>query len=179
MQQEQPMGTLLRNGDRLGVRYERQLAHPPAKVWRAITESEHLRQWMPCDIVGERREGAAIELPFWPDHVAKYGLEESLTGTIRIWDPRRVFEWTWDRDLLRWELTPARGGTLLVFTTWLGEPDAEGAWQTAAGYHICLDQLIELLDTGSVAVRLIDRETTAWEARYEEALGQLGAASSS
>ena len=68
------LGTVERGEDGYVVRFERQLHHPREKVWRAITESEHLVHWMPCDIVGERRAGAAIELPFWPAHVEKYGI---------------------------------------------------------------------------------------------------------
>ena len=30
----------------------RDLPHPPAKVWRALTEPEHLREWAPFDAVG-------------------------------------------------------------------------------------------------------------------------------
>jgi uncharacterized protein YndB with AHSA1/START domain len=106
----------------LRVRFERHFNHDRAKVWRALTESEHLTSWMPCDIVGERRAGARIELPFWPDHVEKYGLDAApLHGEIRVWDPPSVFEWTWETDVLRWGLTPENGGTNLRFTTWLAD----------------------------------------------------------
>src|SRR5438874_1966023 len=27
----------------------RELSHPPAKVWKALTEPEHLREWAPFD----------------------------------------------------------------------------------------------------------------------------------
>ena len=110
---------------------------------------------MPCDIVGERRAGARIELPFWPDHVEKYGLDAApLHGEIRVWDPPSVFEWTWETDVLRWELTPEDGGTHLRFTTWLAD-DPGGAADAAAGYHVCLANLEELLDTGQR--RALDR----------------------
>ncbi len=41
------------------------------------------------------------------------------------------------------------------------------AANTAAGYHVCLDHLVELLDTGS-APPLVDADTTPWEQRYSE-----------
>jgi Activator of Hsp90 ATPase homolog 1-like protein len=59
----QPMGEVMRDRDKWVLRYERVLRHAPEKVWAALTESEHLRHWMPCDIVGERGEGADLELP--------------------------------------------------------------------------------------------------------------------
>ena len=44
---DQPMGTVLHDGERWGLRYERLLRHPPDKVWAGLTESEHLKHWMP------------------------------------------------------------------------------------------------------------------------------------
>ena len=151
------------------VQFERRLHHPRERVWRALTESEHLAHWMPCDIVGERRAGVPIELPFWPAHVERYGIETpSLTGTIAVWDPPAVFEWWWDTDRLRWELDEVDDGTLLRFTTWLG-PDGKGAANAAAGYHLCLDSLVALLDTGA-APPLVDADTAPWERRYGAAV---------
>jgi uncharacterized protein YndB with AHSA1/START domain len=167
---DQPLGEVLHEGNRWGLRYRRSLRHSPEKVWRALTESEHLRHWLPCDIVGERRGEADLELPFWPDHVERYSIEEPVTsGKILAWDPPRVFEWTWDADVLRWELEPTAGGTLLTLTTWLGRDDIDLAKDVAAGYHVCLDQLIELLDTGSTEP-LIDADVTRWETHYGEAV---------
>ena len=114
------MGTVLQAGGTWVLRYERTLAHPPAKVWSALTESEHLQHWLPCDIRGERRAGAALELPFWPAFVDRYGITEPvLTGRIEVWQPPEVFEWWWDGDRLRWELAPDAAGTRLTFTTWI------------------------------------------------------------
>lgn len=157
---------LRRDGGRTGLRYERRLAHPTERVWRAITESEHLRHWFPADIVGERRAGARVSMPFWPESV-EHGAAELeaagidldnavLPGEIRAWEPPRLFELVWggggaDSELLRFELEPVGDGTRLVFTTWLGEPGPAGHAGTGAGYHVCLDELEELLDTGSVA----------------------------
>ncbi|UMG93452.1 SRPBCC domain-containing protein [Nocardioides sp. TF02-7] len=62
-------GVLLRDGDRVGLRFERRLAHPPEKVWRALTESEHLRHWFPADIVG----GAPQRRPAHPAVLAGVG----------------------------------------------------------------------------------------------------------
>jgi uncharacterized protein YndB with AHSA1/START domain len=167
---EQPMGAPLFAEGRWGVRFERRLAHPPEKVWRAITESEHLVHWMPTDIVGERRAGAPIDLPFWPEAVAKYDIEDPVMhGEIRVWDPPRVFEWTWDTDLLRWELEPDGEHTVLTFSTWFGEDDDEIVAGASGGYHVCLDQLRAWLDTGAVTP-IDDDEMAAWLARYAAAI---------
>ena len=49
---DRPLATAALHDDAWMVRFERHLAHPREKVWRALTESEHLRAWLPCDIVG-------------------------------------------------------------------------------------------------------------------------------
>jgi uncharacterized protein YndB with AHSA1/START domain len=170
------MATVLQDGDRIGLRYHRRLAHSPGKVWRALTESEHLRHWLPCDIVGERRSGADIELPFWPDHMTTYRIDEPvLAGRINVWEPPDVFEWTWGGDVLRFELAPAGTGTSLTFTTWFADPDREAAANAAGGYHVCLDHLSRLLD-GETGLALTDPEVQAtadgWQRKYDAVLAE-------
>ena len=46
------------------LRFTRKLAHPPEKVWRALTEPEHLAAWFPTDIEGERAPGAELRFVF-------------------------------------------------------------------------------------------------------------------
>ena len=123
--------------------------------------------------MGERRAGADVTLEFWPSHVQRYQIPRDqirLPGEIRVWDPPHVFEWMWDVDLMRFELSPERLGTRLVFTTWFGQPDAHdnSPARRAAGYHICLDQLQELVESGHVRVPLVDRSTDGLEQVYEQ-----------
>lgn len=171
------LGMLLRDGGQIAVRYERRYAHPPEQVWRAITESEQLRHWFPADIVGERRTGAALELPFWDDHVEANDIRTPVVeGRVLAWDPPRLFEWTWGTDRLRWELAADGDATLLRLTTWIGDPlahgpsgvskdEATGTASAAAGYHVCLDQLEALLDERP-APPLHDADTAGLEATY-------------
>lgn len=162
------LGTVVRDGDRISLAYERRLRQPPEKVWRALTESENLRHWFPADIVGERRTGASVTLPFWPDGAeasketleragvepSSFDFDEALPGTIQTYDPPRLFELVWgnpegEPDILRFELEPADGGTRLLFTTWPGEPGPLGHGGTGAGWHACLDALEHLVNTGT------------------------------
>jgi uncharacterized protein YndB with AHSA1/START domain len=172
------MAAVLQDGERVGLRFHRQLAHPPEKVWRALTESEHLRHWLPCDIVGKRRAGADIQLPFWPDHVTMYKIDEPvLAGRINVWEPPAVFEWTWGGDVLRFELAPGASGTSLTFTTWFAEPDRKAAANAAGGYHVCLDHLARLLD-GETDLALTDPNVQAtadaWQREYDALLAASG-----
>ena len=100
-----------------------------------------------------------------------------LEGEIRVWDPPSVFEWTWHTDVLRWELAPEGDGTRLTLTTWLGVM-GPGTAKVAAGYHACLANLEELLDTGKTETPLIEVDVAPLERRYEEQVAAAGSRSS-
>ncbi|MFC7493367.1 MULTISPECIES: SRPBCC domain-containing protein [unclassified Nocardioides] len=170
------LGSVVRDDEGVRLRYERRLAHPPEKVWRALTESEHLRHWFPADILGERREGASLTIRFWPesveaagDAIASMGVDladPALPGELLTWQPPRLLELTWDTDRLRYELEPDGDGTRLRFTTWPGDQSPPALTGAAAGYHACLDALGELLDTGSTRTPVAATEVSDLEERY-------------
>src|SRR5215470_16023824 len=72
-------GTLTRQGDRWTLTFTRRLAHPREKVWRAVTEPEHLATWYPQEIVGERRAGAPLRFELRADGA---GTVLTLTDTF-------------------------------------------------------------------------------------------------
>lgn len=168
-----PLGEVVREGGRVGLRFRRHYPHPIERVWRAVTESDQFRQWMPIDMIGERREGAEVTLPFGQAEVEKYNISEPvLTGRIEVWQPPSVFQWTWDKDVLRFELTATESGTQLLFTTWPESQDLEEAASTAGGYHLCLAELAVLLDGRTVpSTTEIDAIAFSFEKRYRELLG--------
>lgn len=169
------LGDLVRDSEQLGLRFVRSYPHPEERVWRALTESEQLRSWMPCDIVGERRAGAAITLPFWPGHVEKYAIDEPvLTGEIKAWEPPSRFGWTWGGDELSWQLVEADGGTELTFSTWPTDSDLAGMVSTAAGYHLCLTLLALLLDDAATSMTEVDAVAFRLEEAYKQRFGLHG-----
>src|SRR5215211_7564653 len=104
------MGEMLQDGDRIGLRFVRHFSHPLERVWSAITESDQLRYWMPCDIVGERRAGADIELPFWPAQVANYQLEDPFfRGRMGVGGPLQISRGRGGGDVRRFEWEPSDG----------------------------------------------------------------------
>ena len=162
------MGTATLAGGTWTLRYVRHLQHPAAKVWRAITESEHLAAWFPADIVGDRQTGADVEMPFWPDVAERFEVAEPDTrGHIEVWDPPATFELLWEGERLRFDLEATDAGTTLTLAVVVQDPTI--AVDAAAGYHVCLDRLQVLLDTGSTPP-LIDHPT-ALAAAYAEAAG--------
>ena len=129
------------SGDRVGVRFERRLAHPPERVWRAVTETEELAKWFPArpEIGGERRVGAQLTFTY-PNNQ-----EPPEAGEIVELDEPRLFVFTWrpgaegaEPQVLRFELEPDGDGTKLVFTHELPRPDSA---KVAAGWQLCLDDL--------------------------------------
>ena len=131
-------GTLHKSGNRFMLAYERRLAHKPEKVWRALTESKELAGWFPAEIQGERRVGAELSFVFAGDP------NPPTKGQVTAFQPPSLFEFTWDGELLRWELRPDGDGCLLVFTTTFD--DRAKAARDATGWHMCLDNLEAGLD---------------------------------
>ncbi|NUT41062.1 MAG: SRPBCC family protein [Thermoactinospora sp.] len=128
------------NGDPV-LRLERRLAHPPAKVWRAVTDPAELAHWFPASVEAEQRPGAAMRFTF-------PGEDEVTHGEVLEVDPPRVYMFRWGHDVLRFELIPDGEGCLLVLTHTLGGGAVGrlGAGRTAAGWDSCLATLLARLD---------------------------------
>lgn len=135
-------GTLEPVGDRWRIRFTRRLAHRPEKVWRALTEDEHLAAWFPSTIEGERAAGAKLRFDFSDDPHAPDGMV--LDGEVLAWEPPRLFAFLWGEDELRFELAPEGDGTVLTFTDTFDEQGR--AARDAAGWHVCLLLLASDLD---------------------------------
>ena len=99
------------------IRFETFYPHPVAKVWRALTDSDALAEWlMPNDftpVLGHRFTFRTHPVPPFFEGVVHSEVVEL--------DPPRSLAFTWDvpglHTLVRWELTPATRdvpGTLLV-----------------------------------------------------------------
>ena len=125
--------TLSTLDDRSVLRLERRLAHPPHKVWRALTEPAHLTQWFPSDMEMDLTVGGKISFIF------RHGEGPNLDGVITELDPPRVFAYTWGDSLLHWEVRPEGEGCLLILTQTFDDRPAAASF--AAGWHLCLDAM--------------------------------------
>jgi uncharacterized protein YndB with AHSA1/START domain len=121
---------------RTELRMERRLAHPPAKVWRAITQPEHLGRWFPAQVRLELRPGAQVAY----DDGSGYRPD----GEVVEVDEPRLFAFTWGGELLRWEIRPDGAGSVLVLTHTVD--DRYGAGSFAAGWEACVTALEQVLD---------------------------------
>ncbi|HEV3226011.1 MAG TPA: SRPBCC family protein [Acidimicrobiales bacterium] len=121
------------------LRFTRRFPHPPDKVFRALTEPEHVSAWFPTDIVGDRVAGAPLTFVF------RNGKAPSFDGELRAYEPPHLVEYQWGPDdVLRFELRADGDGTVLDFVNTF-EPVGKGA-RDGAGWHACLDTLEHHLD---------------------------------
>jgi uncharacterized protein YndB with AHSA1/START domain len=116
----------------------RELRHPPEKVWQALTDPEHLREWAPFEADGSLATvGNTVKLTT----VAAPKPQVSETSVTRALAPE-VLEYNWGDHDMRWELEPQGGGTRLTLWTNI---DRRFISMGAAGWHICFDVLDHLL----------------------------------
>ena len=101
-------GELRAAGDRWQLRFSRTLPHPAEKVWRAITEPEHLEAWFPQRIVGDRVAGARLRF-----ETDQSGID-AFDGEMLRFEPPTLLEFTWGDDVLRFELEPVGEHTVLT-----------------------------------------------------------------
>ena len=146
----------------------RELRHPPEKVWRAITDPAHLREWAPFDADGSLGTvGTTVKL----STVGTPTPNVSETTVTRA-DAPKVLEYNWGGNEIRWELEPLGGGTRL--TLW-HNIDRRYIAMGAAGWHICFDVLDQLLG-GTPLGRIVagDAMKFSWKRLHAEYAKQFG-----
>lgn len=156
-------GTLrtLQDG-RSQLRFTRVLAHPPDKVWAAITEPEHLAQWFPTTIEGERAAGASLRFSFPGGELPPFD------GEMLAYEPPSLMEFRWGADVVRLELREIEDGTVLTLLDTLEEHGK--AARDGAGWHTCLDALERELRDDSDARAQMSRWKDVHE-HYVESFG--------
>jgi uncharacterized protein YndB with AHSA1/START domain len=149
----------------------RELRHSPAKVWQALTDPAHLREWAPFDADGSLgAAGTMVKL-------TTVGAPKPLVSetTVTRADAPKVLEYNWGGNDMRWELEASGGGTRL--TLW-HNIDRRFIAMGAAGWHICLDVLDHLL--GGVPIgRVVGPDAMnldGWQRLNAEYAEQLGVA---
>ncbi|MFD2466565.1 SRPBCC family protein [Amycolatopsis silviterrae] len=169
-------------GGRPSVKLERTLAHPPEKVWRAVTSPEELAHWFPAAVTlpDDLSPGGKITFTF-----TETG--DTSEGEIVGYRPPEVFEFTWNSDLIRIEVSADGAGSKLAFTHVFnrGEPDIAllGAGRHVTGWVACLDSLEATLDgrtpelpTDWHARMLATSRNSAWRTAKSWTAGCCGSA---
>lgn len=123
---------VVKEGEKWTLILIRELRHAPEKVWRALTDPEHVREWAPFDVDGSLgRVGATVTLTW-------VGTGKPQETTVTRADAPEVLEY----GDIRWELEGAGSGTRLRL--WHKIDRRFVSWG-AAGWHICFDVLDRLL----------------------------------
>lgn len=156
------------DGQRSTLVFVRELRHPPHKVWLALTDPTHLREWAPFDT--DRNLGTAGAATLTLAGVAK---PEAFECRVRVADAPHVLEYTWGDDLLRWELQAIESGTRLTLYHTVDERTMIP--KAAAGWHICLDIAERALDGRPIGrIPAKDARSFGWERLNSEYAERFG-----
>jgi uncharacterized protein YndB with AHSA1/START domain len=104
---------------------EREVAFPPDKIWRALTEPHLIEEWlMKTDFAPSVGQAFTFR--------ADWG---SVDGTVLEAEPNRTLSYTWEaaglQSVVTWTLTPTRTGTHLRMEQSGFRLDQEKAFQGA------------------------------------------------
>lgn len=110
----------------------RRYPHPIDRVWRAVTEAEHLAAWFPGAPDVDLRTGGAVRFVEFAGSPAEF-------GEVLALDPPRLLRFSWDTDVVTLELSETEEGTELVLTNRLA--DRPAAASVATGWEACLGLL--------------------------------------
>ena len=157
-----------KDGEKWTLVLTRELRHPPAKVWAALTDPEQLRQWAPFDSDQNLSTVGAAKL-------TTVGAPTPMVSETRVTraDAPKLLEFNWGGQDIRWELEPLAGGTRL--TLW-HNIDRRFIAMGAAGWHVCFDVLQRFLDDQPIG-RVVGAEALkfeGWQRLHVEYAKQFG-----
>lgn len=123
------------------VTLTRDLPHPPAKVWRAITDPALMAEWL-------------LKSDFRPETGHDFRFETGFGGidcSVLEVSPEKRLVYSWTalglESVVTFTLTPTAGGTTLRMDQSGFRPDQEQAFRGAhAGWRRFIDALAALLD---------------------------------
>ena len=151
-----------RDGEKWTLILVRELHHSPDKVWEALTDPAHLREWAPFDVDDSLGAVGTVQLTW-------VGTSTPIETTVTRADPQKVLEY----NDTRWELEAVGRGTRLTLWTKI---DRRFISMGAAGWHIGFDVLDRLLG-GSPIGRIAGAEAmkfSGWQRLHAEYAKQFG-----
>src|SRR5262252_10528241 len=158
-----------KEGEKWTLILVRELRHSPEKVWRALTEPAHLREWAPFDADGNLGTvGTTVKLTTVGAPVPRV-----TETTVKRADAPRLLEYNWGGFDMRWQLEALGGGTRLTLWTNIARPYIA---MGAAGWHICFEVLERLL-AGQAIGRIAGpaaMQVDGWEQLHGDYQKQLG-----
>ncbi len=152
-----------KDGEKWTLILVRELRHPPAMVWQALTDPAHLREWAPFEADGSLGTVGTVNLTW-------VGTPTPLETRVTRADAPKVLEY----NDTRWQLEAFGGGGTRL-TLWHNIDRRFISWG-AAGWHICFDVLERLL-AGEPIGRIVGAEAMkfgGWQRLNAEYAKQFG-----
>jgi hypothetical protein len=122
-----------KDGEKWTLILVRELRHSPEKVWLALTDPAHLREWAPFDVDADLGTAGTVKLTW-------VGTPTPIETKVTRADAPKVLEY----GDIRWELEAFVGGTRLTLWTNI---DRRFISMGAAGWHVAFDVLDHLLSS--------------------------------
>jgi uncharacterized protein YndB with AHSA1/START domain len=109
---------------------EKELTHPPGKIWRALTQGPLIKEWMMENdfqpVVGHKFSFRSTPVPNWN------GVIESK---VLVVEPNKKLSYSWGalglESVVVWTLVATKSGTLLRMEHSGFRPDQEAAYKGA------------------------------------------------
>jgi len=105
---------------------EREIAYPPEKIWRALTQPHLIAEWL-------------MQSDFKPDVGHSFRFSADWGGVdceVKAVEPHKTLSYSWDafglESIVTWTLTPTDTGTRLRMEQAGFRPDQEEAFQGAS-----------------------------------------------
>jgi uncharacterized protein YndB with AHSA1/START domain len=124
---------------------EREIPHPPEKIWRALTQGALLEECQP--VVGHHFNFSATPMPHW---------DGVVDCEVLVVELNRHLAYTWNaagvdaaglKTVVTWTLKPAMNGTLVRMEQSGFRPEDEGGYQGANyGWQRFITALERVLD---------------------------------
>jgi len=125
---------------------EKELSHPPEKIWRALTQGPLIKEWLMDNdfqpVVGHKFNFRSPPMPKW---------DGIIDSEVLIIEPNKKLSYTWNslglESVVVWTLVPTKGGTLLRMEQSGFRPDQEANYQGANyGWQKFMGQLEQVVD---------------------------------
>jgi uncharacterized protein YndB with AHSA1/START domain len=115
---------------------EREMPHPPEKIWRALTQGALIEEWLMKNdfqpVIGHRFNFRATPMPHWNGVV---------DCEVLVVEPNQRLSYSWNasgaeaagglKTIVTWTLTATKGGTLLRMEQSGFRPEDENNYQGA------------------------------------------------
>ena len=125
---------------------ERELLHPPEKIWRALTEGALMKQWLLDNdfmpVVGRPFQFRREPMPQW---------DGVIDCKVLVVEPGKTLSYTWCalglQSVVTWTLTASERGTLLRMEHSGFRPDQDAAFKGANyGWQDFIGRLERVVD---------------------------------